>query len=81
MRTIDIQDAKSNLARLIEEAAQGGPFVIAREGKPVAKVTAIDLAEKPVQRRTGFLAGEISVPEDFDRMFSREIEQMFGEVR
>ena len=73
MRTVNMHEAKTHLSRLVREAARGEPFVIARAGKPVVKVVAVDAAE----RRLGFLAGQISVPEDFDRMDAAAIGAMF----
>lgn len=76
MQIVNIHDAKTHLSRLVEQAAHGESFVIAKAGKPLAKVTAIDA---PVQRRRlGFLAGEIAVPADFDRMGDEVIAQLFG---
>ena len=42
MRTVNMQVAKTNLSRLVEAAANGEPFIIARAGKPMVKVVAID---------------------------------------
>jgi prevent-host-death family protein len=76
VQIVNIHDAKTHLSRLVEQAAHGESFVIAKAGKPLAKVTAIDA---PMQRqRLGFLAGEIAVPADFDCMGAEAIEQMFG---
>jgi prevent-host-death family protein len=68
VRTVNINEAKAHLSRLVEEAAKGKPFVIAKSGKPVVKVTALDTPTGAQIRRLGFLTGEIAVPEDFDRM-------------
>lgn len=78
MRTVNIHQAKTQLSRLVEQAAKGDPFVIARAGKPLVKVTPLDAPEPRQARRLGFMAGQIAVPDDFDRMGEREIEQMFG---
>jgi prevent-host-death family protein len=78
MRTVNIHEAKTHLSRLVDEAAKGEPFIIAKSGKPVVKVTALDTPTGARIRRLGFLAGQIAVPEDFDRMGSAEIEQLFG---
>ena len=77
MKTVNIHEAKTHLSRLIEAAVKGEPFVIAKAGKPLVKVTALDApAAKPLQR-LGFMKGQIEVPDDFDEMFRDEIEQMF----
>jgi prevent-host-death family protein len=76
MKTVNIHEAKTQLSRLVARAAKGESFVIAKAGKPLVKVTAIDAPAKP--RRLGFLKGEIAVPEDFDRMGEDEIAKLFG---
>ena len=78
MKTVNIHEAKTQLSRLIEEASKGEPFVIAKAGKPVVKVTALSAPTGAQIRRLGFLAGQISVPDDFDRMGKEEIERIFG---
>lgn len=78
MKTINIHEAKTHLSRLIEMAAQGTPFIIAKAGKPLVKVTAISTSDAHQERRLGFMAGEIYAPDDFDRMGETEIEQLFG---
>ncbi|HKO54610.1 MAG TPA: type II toxin-antitoxin system prevent-host-death family antitoxin [Thermoanaerobaculia bacterium] len=76
MVTVNIHEAKTQLSRLVDRAAKGEPFVIAKAGKPLVKVSALDAPAKP--QRLGFLAGEIAVPDDFDRMGENEIEALFG---
>ena len=78
MLTVNIHEAKTHLSRLVERAANGEPFVIAKAGKPLVKVTALDTPTARQVRRLGFMAGEIAVPDDFDRMGSAEIEELFG---
>jgi prevent-host-death family protein len=75
MLTVNIHEAKTHLSRLIEAAVKGEPFIIAKSGKPLVKVTAIEAA--PPVRRLGFLAGEFKVPDDFGTMFQDEIIAMF----
>jgi antitoxin (DNA-binding transcriptional repressor) of toxin-antitoxin stability system len=72
-------EAKTHLSRLVERAGRGEPFVIAKAGKPLVKVTALDAPSAGQTCRLGFLAGEILVPKDFDRMGEKEIEQLFGD--
>lgn len=76
METVNIHEAKTQLSKLVDEAVKGKPFVIAKAGKPLVKVTALDTPAAP--KRIGFLEGEISVPDDFDRMGSAEIATLFG---
>lgn len=79
MHTFNIHEAKTHLSRLVEQAAKGEPFIIAKAGKPLVKVTALDAPAAGKTRRLGFLIGEISVPDDFDSMGSEEIGHMFGD--
>lgn len=58
--------------------AGGESFIIAKAGKPMVKVVPLDQPDAKASRRLGFMRGQISVPDDFDHMFEREIEEMFG---
>jgi len=73
MRTVNIHQAKTHLSRLVEAAARGDSFVIAKAGKPLVKVVPLDAADRAAGARLGFLAGEIAVPDDFDRLGDDEI--------
>jgi prevent-host-death family protein len=75
MLTVNIHEAKTHLSRLIEAAVRGEPFVIAKAGKPLVKVTALEPADG--SHRIGFMKGEFTVPGDFDTMFQDEIIAMF----
>jgi len=77
MVTVNIHQAKTQLSKLVDRAAKGEPFVIAKAGKPLVKVVRLYAPAAP--RRLGFLAGEIAVPEDFDRMGAVEIAALFGD--
>ncbi|MFA6111206.1 MAG: type II toxin-antitoxin system prevent-host-death family antitoxin [Candidatus Latescibacterota bacterium] len=78
MKIVNIHEAKTQLSRLVEQAAKGEAFTIARAGKPLVKVMALDAPEPGNQRRFGFLAGRIEVPDDFDRMGESQIQDLFG---
>jgi len=78
MKTVNIHEAKTQLSKLVEEASKGEGFVIAKAGKPVVKVIALNAPTGAQVRRLGFMAGQISVPDDFDRMGHEEIERIFG---
>ena len=77
MNIVNIHEAKTHLSKLIEQAAQGEPFIIAKAGKPMVKVIAVDAPTGKKMKRRGFLAGQIKVPDNFDTMFQQEIEDMF----
>jgi len=78
MNIVNIHEAKTHLSRLVENAAKGEGFIIAKAGKPMVKVVAIDQPDAAARRRTGFMAGAFKVPDDFNRMGQGEIEAMFG---
>lgn len=77
MKTINIHQAKTQLSKLVEEAFDGEPFVIAKAGRPMVKVTTLNAPVGKQMKRMGFMTGQISVPEDFDRMGQKEIESLF----
>ncbi|HKD86483.1 MAG TPA: type II toxin-antitoxin system prevent-host-death family antitoxin [Terriglobales bacterium] len=77
MKTVNIHEAKTHLSKLVDEAAKGEPFIIAKAGKPIVKVIAVGAPTGSQVRRLGFMAGQIRVPDDFDRMGSQEIERLF----
>lgn len=76
MMQVNVHEAKTHLSALIEKAANGEPFVIAKSGKPMVKVIPFSSPNKNVQR-VGFLKGQIKIPEDFDQMHSEEITASF----
>lgn len=80
MLQVNIHEAKTNLSRLIEKAARGEPFVIAKAGKPMVIVSAYQPPPEPA-KRIGFLEGQIEVPDDFDTMGRETIQAMFEEGR
>ena len=79
MHTVNIHEAKTHLSRLIDQAAKGESFIIAKAGKPLVKVTRLDSPNGSEMRRLGFLSGQINVPDDFDQMGVDVIEQLFSD--
>jgi prevent-host-death family protein len=73
--TVNIHEAKTHLSKLLAKVQAGEEVIIAKAGKPLARVTAIEPPEP--KSRLGFLKGKITVPDDFDTMFQDEIEEMF----
>ena len=73
-----MREAKTHLSRLVERAAAGEPFIIAKAGKPLVKVIPLDSATEGRPSRVGFMEGMIKVPDDFDTMFAAEIEEIFN---
>ena len=76
MQTINIHKAKIQLSRLVDEAASGKEVIIARAGKPVARL--VPLAPSFTQRRAlGRLAGQLTVPADFDALLPNDMLDAF----
>jgi prevent-host-death family protein len=78
MRTINIHEAKTQLSRLVDEAAKGESFIIAKAGKPLVQVTALTAPTAGEAKRLGFMEGCFHTPDDFDSMGQEEIERLFG---
>lgn len=78
MKTINIHEAKTQLSKLVEEAANGESFFIAKAGKPMVRVMALGAPVGKEVKRLGFMAGQITVPDDFDEMGKDEIERIFA---
>ena len=77
--TVNIQDAKTHLSRLVEQAAQGREFVIAKAGKPMVRV--IPLESPTAVRTLGFLAGQGVVQADVKQDFAADIDAMVSSSR
>ncbi len=72
-----MHQAKTHLSRLVEKAVKGEPFIIAKAGKPLVKVVALDSSEISPVNRLGFMEGEIEVPDNFDQLGHKEIVKLF----
>jgi len=68
MNIYDVSYAQRHLERLIGRAAQGHPFLIAVAGVPLVRVARVTGETPSAAKRFGFLAGKVTVPDDFDRM-------------
>ena len=80
MRQVNLHEAKTHLSRLVAEAVAGQGFVICKAGKPLVQVTRLSGAEDGAsqpRRRLCLLAGECSVPDDFDQIAAEEIADLF----
>ena len=78
METFNIHEAKTHLSKLVDQAAKGESFIIAKAGKPMVKVIPLCASETETVQRIGFMKGQIVVPEDFDTMGQSEVQAMFG---
>lgn len=72
---VNLHEAKTHLSRLVEQAARGQSFVIAKAGKPMVRVTPVD--EPGRQRRLGFLSGQAVVSIDVKSDFEEEMLAQF----
>jgi len=81
MQTYNIHEAKTHLSRLVEQAAKGEPFVIAKSGKPMVKVVPLDAPGPSQVKRFGFMAGQIRVPDDFDQMADIQVAKDPGPIQ
>lgn len=72
---VNLHDAKTHLSRLVEQAARGQSFVIAKAGKPMVRVMPVD--EPGTQRRLGFLSGQAVVSIDVKSAFEEEMLAQF----
>lgn len=75
--TVNVHEAKTHLSRLLEQVAAGQSFVIARAGRPVARLLPLESAAVTTPRKLGFLQGEIQVPEDFDQWQGDAVTALF----
>lgn len=77
MQTVNIHEAKTHLSRLVERASQGESFIIAKAGKPMVRVVALEPEQTKMPQRLGFMKGMGKVPDDFDTLYAQEIENLF----
>lgn len=75
MTTVNVHAAKSQLLCLLDAVAAGEEVIIAKAGKPIAKIVAIEHKKK--RRKLGTLAGQFRVPDDFDGPLPDEIVDAF----
>ena len=80
MKTVNIHEAKTNLSKLIAAAVAGEPFVIAKAGRPMVKVSAVEDGSEENLSRLGFMEDRLvdyCSPEDFNTFMQDEIYEMF----
>ena len=75
MKTVNIYEAKTRLSQLVEEAASGEDVVIARAGRPVARLTRLQKTAR--RRRLGLLDGRFRIPDDFNRPLPESVIRAF----
>lgn len=78
MESVTIHEVKARLSQLVARAAKGETFIVTKAGKPVARITAIDSPTEGQGKRIGFMAGEFTIPDNFDRLGQEDIAERFG---
>lgn len=73
--TVNIHEAKTHLSRLIDQTVKGEEFIIAKAGKPLVRMVAINPANG--QRVLGGLAGRYALPGNIKTGFTKDIDTMF----
>lgn len=73
--TVNMHEAKTHFSQLVNAAAEGREILIAKAGKPVAKLVSIQ--EKKARVRFGILKGKIHLSEDFDAPLSDDVLDLF----
>ncbi len=77
MQTFNIHEAKTHLSKLVELAANGENFIIAKAGRPMVEVSPISKPHR-TKKRVGFMNEEVLIPDDFDSLNQEEILKNFG---
>lgn len=75
--TVNIHEAKTHLSRLVERVANGETVIIAKAGKPMAKIVPLEQPVVDTSKRLGGLEGRFVIPDDFKGFMREEIEEMF----
>ena len=73
--SVNLYDAKTNLSQLVDRAAAGEEIVIAKAGRPMARL--VPLAERTAPRLPGRLKGRIAIGGDFDAPLPDDIASAF----
>jgi len=76
MQQLNIYETKTHLSQLVEEASKGSSFVIAKAGKPLAKLVPLD-QNTGSRFRFGTMQGKIKVAEDFDAPLPDDVLDLF----
>jgi prevent-host-death family protein len=77
MPTVNVHEAKTHFSRLVDQAAAGEEIIIAKAGKPVAKLVPLTTPYDRPKRRLGALAGVAIIPAEFDSPLPDEVIDIF----
>jgi prevent-host-death family protein len=76
MQTVNMHEAKTQLSKLVARAAAGEVLIVAKGGKPAARLGPLE--DAPKKRKLGWLQSQIDAPDDIKTPFKDEIAEMFG---
>jgi prevent-host-death family protein len=76
MQTVNMHEAKTHLSKLVARASAGEAIIVAKGGKPAARLGPLE--DAPKKRKLGWLEGQIDAPDDIKTPFNDEIDEMFG---
>jgi prevent-host-death family protein len=71
MESVNIYDAKTRLSQLVDKAAAGEDVVVSRNGKPLVRITALVVENRPV--KFGVLRGKVKIAPDFDAPLPNDV--------
>jgi prevent-host-death family protein len=78
MQTVNMHEAKTQLSKLVARASAGEAIIVAKGGKPAARLGPLEQAVVPKKRKLGWLKGQIHAPDNIKAAFKDEIDAMFG---
>lgn len=76
---VNVHDAKTNLSRLLREVERGHDVVLARNGRPVARLVPVDDDAPPPRRPPAHWAGAVQLADDFGQTPANLIDAFEGE--
>ncbi|MGH8296321.1 MAG: type II toxin-antitoxin system Phd/YefM family antitoxin [Steroidobacteraceae bacterium] len=75
LKVLNIHEAKTHLSRIVEEVAAGKEVIIAKAGKPMARLSPVTANVK--KKKLGLLKGKIKVPDDFNAPLADDVQAIF----
>lgn len=75
MKTVNIHEAKTHLSKLLDRARRGEEVIVAKAGKPIAKIVAY--GSKPARRAPGHAKGKVKIFDNFDDPLPKDFMRAF----
>jgi prevent-host-death family protein len=72
---VNVYEAKTQLSALLTQVEKGEDVIIARHGRPVAKI--IPFTDKPIRRQPGYWKGKVWMADDFDEMDEEQLREWY----